>query len=432
MYHQKIRLQDEINSTKEDDMSAKFKISSKQVKISFHNLVKYSRIIREEIKRNDIFSELNKSIQKVQIRNENSINTFLHLLNDEEAEIKNDEFIDLLKLSELFKVDQLKSVLNKYLHNHSKDVDFILNLKIEQENSNEEITILTDDLTEEMEDCLKSNINECLKNNKINKITVSSIYRMIERSCRDQISNDLLCRFIFKSIEERHVLFRFICVEKLSSEVFEEMMKLYEKFNKSDNDKTHYFDFLPNHLSYMNKLIEKQKLLEKRIQELEKINVNIMKENQQYQNQNEELKIINQENEVQHKEELMQKEQKIKEIQKINQQIEEQMKEELIQKEKEIEEIRKIQQHEEKKQKELNQMVAKKENTERKNRLTFEIIKELLTKYDLKSYNKSGISFNIHQNILQVACQIENQYLVKYILSLKTIDINYKTISFFI
>lgn len=126
---QKIKLQDEIKSIKKDRISATFEISSNQIAIPLHNLVKYSRIVQEEIMKNDICSELNKSFQKVSIRYKNSINTFLNLLNDEETEIKNEEFTDLLKLSEIFKVEQLKNVLKKYLQDHSKNVDFILSLK---------------------------------------------------------------------------------------------------------------------------------------------------------------------------------------------------------------------------------------------------------------------------------------------------------------
>lgn len=284
----KFKLQNEIDTTSEDTISATFEISSNPIQIPLHNLVKYSTIVQENIKHNDIFTELNNAIQKVKIENENSIQTFLQLLDDGETDINNDEFADLLKLSEAFKVEPLKNVLKKYLHNHSKDIDFILKLKIEQEKSKDQISILNDDISSEMEECLKSNINECLQNDKINQIPVSSIYRMIEHSSREQLSNDLLFHFIIKSIKERHSLFHFIDIVKLSNDEFEEMMKIYERIKESDNNQTHYFDFLPNNLSYINKLREKQKLLEKRIVDLEKMNENLM-------GKNKELTIINQE-----------------------------------------------------------------------------------------------------------------------------------------
>ena len=69
---------------------------------------------------------------------------------------------------------------------------------------------------------------------------------MIEKSCRERISNDLLCSFIIKSINERHVLFHFVEIEKLSKEIFEKLIKEYSNSIASENNRAHYFDFLPN------------------------------------------------------------------------------------------------------------------------------------------------------------------------------------------
>ena len=332
---QKINLQNEINNTKKSNITAEFDISSNQIEIPLHNLVKYSQIVQEEIKQNKIFIELNKSIQNIQIKHKSSINTFLQLLNDEEIEMNNEEFTDLLKLSDHFKVEILKNVLKKYLQSHSKDIDFILSLKIEEENGVKE-EILTDDFSEEMEECLKTNINECLKNDKINQISVSSIYRMIEGSYKEQISNDLLCHFIIESIKERHALFHFVEVEKLSEEVFEELIKSYSKFNSSENNKTYYFDFLPNNLIYINKLLSKQKLLEKQIQELKQTNENMLRENKQKEDKIDEIKKKNEHHEKQIQEleqtnENIKKafKQKEEEMKKINEQLETSHKEDI-------------------------------------------------------------------------------------------------------
>lgn len=347
----KINLQNEISNTKGNNISAEFKILSSQIEIPLHNLVKYSQIVQEEIKQNKIFIELNKSIQKVQIKHKSSINTFLQLLNDEDTEMNNEEFTDLLKLSEHFKVEILKNALKKYLQSHSKDIDFILSLKIEDENNIKENNIkeiLTEDISEEMEECLQTNINECLKNDKINQISVSSIYRIIERSCKEQISNDLLCRFIIKSIKERHALFHFVEVEKLSEEVFEELIKSYSKFNTLENNKTYYFDFLPNQLNYIYNLKSKQKLLERQIQELEQTKENIIRENKQKDEKFEEIK---KKKELQEKQiqELQQTNENIKktnkqkeeEMKKINEQLETRHKEEIRQKDENIDKIEK-------------------------------------------------------------------------------------------
>lgn len=125
----------------------------------------------------------------------------------------------------------------------------------------------------------------------------------------------------------------------------------------SDQEQTYYFYFLSKNLSYIIKLKENQKLLEKKNDDLEKINENITKENNK-------LKILNQQLEEQKKEELNRKDQEIDEIKKINQQLE-------IQK---------------KKKKKMNQK-------EMQNNISFEIIKKLLTTYgDVKNFYKSEIS----------------------------------------
>lgn len=172
-------------------------------------MIQYSRIVQEEIKRNDIFNRLItllKEMQETTNLNANSIATFFSLLNKEEVEIKNDEISDLMKLAKLFQIDSLKKLIHNYLESHMNDIDLILSLKISEErNENQElfqeITFL-----KEIENIMKNNINECLDNDKIKEISVSTIYRILE-GCQEKVSTEKLYHFIIESIEERHIFF---------------------------------------------------------------------------------------------------------------------------------------------------------------------------------------------------------------------------------
>ena len=110
-------------------------------------MIKYSEVIQEEINKNDIIKKIEQEIQKIKkttnIKDEN-IKTFFQIINEEEVEINNDQYSDLFKLSAIFKIKSLTKYLLKYAKRHSKDIDFILKLKIEQEKSKDQISILND------------------------------------------------------------------------------------------------------------------------------------------------------------------------------------------------------------------------------------------------------------------------------------------------
>lgn len=232
-----------------------------------------------------------------------------------------------------------------------------------------------------------------------------------------------MCHFIVESIKERYALFHFVDAEQLSDEAFEELINYYSKQNSSEKNQIRFFDFLPSNLTYIKKLKEKQKLLETKIQDLEKINEDIKKENEQHKLQNDELKIINQQLEAQMKEEINRKNQEIDEMKKTNQQIETQYKEELSQKNQEIDKMKKTnQQIEIQYKEEFNLKVQEIKNNEELNKISLEDIKELLKRYgNTKISNNSDIS---------VLFKAENQYFTGYLLSLKLLNINTKSILF--
>lgn len=82
-----------------------------------------------------------------------------------------------------------------YLYEHSSDVDFILSLKISAEKTEEKVhwnELVSDELRCKMEEILANKIDECLKNEKLGCLQVSSIYRILEKSVGDNVKSEKL------------------------------------------------------------------------------------------------------------------------------------------------------------------------------------------------------------------------------------------------
>ena len=58
--------------------------------------------------------------------------TFFTLISDQNAEITNENYVDLVKLSGLFEIEPLQSLLRVYQKEHFTDIDFIINMLIDQ------------------------------------------------------------------------------------------------------------------------------------------------------------------------------------------------------------------------------------------------------------------------------------------------------------
>lgn len=271
----KISLQSEFEEEKEEDSyKVTFDVSSEKINASILSLIKYSRIIRDKLIKDNIFKELSETLKEYQtinhIKNEN-IKLFFRLLDEEEISINNDEFFDLSKLSMIFKVETLDRCLKKYLNEHCTDVDFILNLIIEEDknknkNDEEDKIIINSNISIEMESCLINNINECFQNPKFEQINKSIIYRLFESS--KEINSSLLYEFICKSIEERYIFFKFVKIEDLPDKFFNE---IFNNFENSYQTYFHYYQFLPNNLSYIKSMRDEMKNLKNRISKIENL-----------------------------------------------------------------------------------------------------------------------------------------------------------------
>ena len=112
-----------------------------------------------------------------------------------------------------------------------------------------ETTFQIDQISPEMELCLSHKINECIQNDKFQKLPIPIIYRILDSSSPEKIDHNMLYEFISKSIEDRHILYHFINLQKLSNDKFDQLYDNY--LSQKDSHSKIYFEFLPNNLEYI-------------------------------------------------------------------------------------------------------------------------------------------------------------------------------------
>ena len=272
-------------STKEENT---IKVGSEFVKYSKWSLFKYSTKIREEYDRINIdkyLEDMISNIQKYKNINPAHIKIFFKLLNEENQIITNDEYFDLIKLAKYFQVNPLYKALNKYAITHKNDIDFIISIIIneEEERTNEskeysKTTIFNENIEEEnenenenrkeLESILINNINEFMKNCNIEKVSFSTIYRIIEGSSKKYIDSNELFEFIKKKENERYILYSFLKIKELNDNNYSKLYKDYERTRGTS--KSIYYDYLKQELTYINELRKHQEELLTRISTLEK------------------------------------------------------------------------------------------------------------------------------------------------------------------
>lgn len=268
-----INLQKEYEEEKEIDQ-VQIKLSSKIFKIPKINLFKFSVCLRDNCDYKTVGEFFSRKIQLYTERfkiKESSIQTFLEILQGNDAKIICDQYCDLSKLSDLLNVTLLQKCLQKYALLHSKDVEFNVNLILDRINETE---FNQNSFSANAEEFLCNNINNCIKNEQFWKLPISTLYRIIEKSDSQKITSDLLCEFIMKSIEERHVLFSFIKLQDLSDTIFDELYRNSTKDDKSSK----YYAFIKNDLAFVKKLKETNKSLETKVNMLIKSQNEIKKD----------------------------------------------------------------------------------------------------------------------------------------------------------
>lgn len=260
-------LNNEMEEEANDDL-INIQLSSNLIQVHYYQIFKYSELIQEGYNKKEAIDSLPQYIQEIQDKyhiDEDNLVTFFKMIQEEKIEIKNSQYSDLYRLSKLFQVKSLQRSLNKYAHKFSKNINFFINLMVDHHrNKNDR------NKNHQLQKCrhfLIKNINECLVNESFQHLPVSVIYRLIDQSRREDVSNDLLYEFIMESIDSLFVLFSFVNIEKLTEKHFED---LCEQLIKRMKDEKIRLD--KDHEKQIQEMMDKNNLLQTKLNELTKEN----------------------------------------------------------------------------------------------------------------------------------------------------------------
>ncbi|KAK8875610.1 hypothetical protein M9Y10_005779 [Tritrichomonas musculus] len=149
------------------------KLTSITIQISFIQLYKYSQLFRDKYLTEESRESLSEEILQFQnqfdIKEENII-LFFKLIQDENVSIINDNYRDLRKLSDYFKVQKLRKFLDKYSKNYLTDLDSIIIQILNSPLLKDPTMGYNDTVNAELEDKLCDKINDCFQNSFFCKI----------------------------------------------------------------------------------------------------------------------------------------------------------------------------------------------------------------------------------------------------------------------
>ncbi|KAK8835249.1 hypothetical protein M9Y10_039807 [Tritrichomonas musculus] len=254
-------IRDELERASDDSDQVEIKFTSQNIKIHFYQLCKYSLLIEKEYQRFDIEGRLSHNIKEFQKNyniQETSLITFFNILKEGKVQIMSNQFRDLFKLSELFKVKFLQSFLERYSKEHFNDIDYIVNMILSSVSETQNDNLQCDEFSNDMERQLSSKIEKCLQNENFGDLPISVIYRVIKRSDQKRISSNDLYKFIAKSIDRRYLLFSFLNIEELSEDNFNDLCNNYIK--RKGTSESCFYDCLPINLIYIKQLRDDQKI----------------------------------------------------------------------------------------------------------------------------------------------------------------------------
>lgn len=284
-----INIRNEFDDEIDQKYNFDIQISSDVVHLSYLNLLKYSETIQDELKEN----YMKNILDKVQhIKNEakvddNNIKLFFKLLNEENVQITTEQFLDISKLANFFKVTSLQKYLKKYAEAHSEDVEFLI-CKIMESQKIQSSEFYSSESVETFEKCLSRKIEQCLSNQLFNKLPIGIIYRIIDHSDKSQIDSNLLYEFIMKDKIKNYILFQFLKLPNLSEKNFN---NLYENYMEEKDTETGFiYEYFANLLPYIKQLRVDMFLLQNKVKKLEKSRNKLKDELDDFEEENEQLK----------------------------------------------------------------------------------------------------------------------------------------------
>lgn len=236
-------------------------LSEHEYEVDYCQLFKYSRLIKDKYPFDKAKNELTPFFQSVQSEyniNEKSFIQFFSLIQEKNIYLNIENCIDLWKISKIFKVKKLQTLILKYSKNYQKDVDFLSILLLNQES--EYNHALVQELSINIEEILLDEIEKCFQSEYFGKLPISVIYRLIDKSDKKKISSDSLYKFIRESIKERCILFTFLDLQTLSNELFNELSQFLR-----ENDGQEFTGYFKYDFDFINSLKEDKAELQRRL-----------------------------------------------------------------------------------------------------------------------------------------------------------------------
>ena len=284
---QTIDLRDEYDLDDYHSKQIEIEISSYKHTFPFIQIFKYSERIQREYENDYIKERVKEQIKEAQRElniSDKSLGIFIELLKDQKVEISNESYLELNKLSKFFEIHPLTKLLKNYAQGHSKDVNFIIQIILSIGAMKSDDEILNEINTYEYEKILQAEINECLINDKFGSLPISTIHRIMKGCDMQRIDQRRLYDFIMKKVDERSVLFSFLCIDSMDEEIFNALYSKYEESNEKIN-----YEFIGPNLRYIKELRESKRQLEERIKKLESSNATLEERSSELKNENEKL-----------------------------------------------------------------------------------------------------------------------------------------------
>lgn len=219
---------------------------------------------------------------------QNCNDTIRAVVNEARESVKG-ELISVIGLkiteSQKSEINLKDKIINQQIENISKEFKnevFIFSIET-GENIEEIFRFLIKRIIFKHKEIENSNVKKKHKKrrHKFQNLPVSTVYRILEKSDRNNIPSDLLFEYIAKSIEERFVLLCFIDVKSISDQKMNEMIELEKRSPL-------YFQNMKCDLKYIRKIKDENKNNQAQINKLNEINDNLREQlNQSIQCKNE-------------------------------------------------------------------------------------------------------------------------------------------------
>ncbi|WP_334089839.1 coiled-coil domain-containing protein, partial [Helicobacter typhlonius] len=255
------------NKEKDSEDLMKIKLRNQNtVQFNFSKLLLRSKYAFEKC------SEIMTSIEREIIEFENKyeikeeiMKEFIEIISEDKVFIPIEHYKDIYTLSKHFCISKLTNLLDKKMENfNDNDLNFCIQILLDEtEKSNEETEIVS-----QIENILKTRVNECMKNDKFKELPIPTIYRIIEsaiKSSREKFDVNNLLDFIIESTENRFILFRFVELDRLSKDKLDEFIKFIDK--QEEHSQRIYFEYIQLNFLFIKRIQQEKDVLSYKFQE---------------------------------------------------------------------------------------------------------------------------------------------------------------------